>query len=108
MGLLLRGQAQKHRVLRGGAFNNNDRNVRCAIRNRNNPDNRNRNIGFRVVLSTFFNGPELPGGGFALPGRGEKWRSLLPAAPANGRAGRITTALHPGRLALVQGHYSNK
>jgi formylglycine-generating enzyme required for sulfatase activity len=27
------------RVLRGGAFNNNQRNVRCACRNRNNPNN---------------------------------------------------------------------
>ncbi|HUW94686.1 MAG TPA: hypothetical protein VMW58_02775 [Anaerolineae bacterium] len=37
-------------MLRGGAFNNNQRNVRCAYRNRNNPDNRNNNIGFRVVV----------------------------------------------------------
>ena len=36
------------RVLRGGAFNNNDGNVRCAYRNRNN------NIGFRLVVSTLF------------------------------------------------------
>lgn len=39
-------------MLRGGAFNNNPRNVRCAYRNNNDPDNRNDNIGFRVVLST--------------------------------------------------------
>jgi hypothetical protein len=43
----------KHRrVLRGGAFNNNPRNARCAYRNHNNPDNRNHNTGFRVVVST--------------------------------------------------------
>ena len=36
-------------TLRGGAFNNNDNNVRCANRNANNPDNRNNNVGFRVV-----------------------------------------------------------
>jgi formylglycine-generating enzyme required for sulfatase activity len=36
-------------VLRGGAFNNNQNNVRCAYRNRNNPNNRNDNIGFRVL-----------------------------------------------------------
>jgi hypothetical protein len=41
-------------VLRGGAFNNNPRNVRCAYRNNNEPDNRNNNIGFRVVVSTLF------------------------------------------------------
>jgi hypothetical protein len=43
-------------VLRGGAFNNNPNNARCAYRNRNNPNNRNNNIGFRVVVSTFFIG----------------------------------------------------
>ncbi len=39
------------RVVRGGSWNNNRNNARCAIRNRNNPDNYNNNIGFRVVLS---------------------------------------------------------
>ncbi|HLF25280.1 MAG TPA: SUMF1/EgtB/PvdO family nonheme iron enzyme [Anaerolineae bacterium] len=34
------------RVVRGGAFNNNARNVRCAVRNRN--------IGFRVVVASPF------------------------------------------------------
>jgi hypothetical protein len=38
------------RVLRGGSYNNEDRNLRCAIRNDNNPNNRNDNIGFRVVV----------------------------------------------------------
>jgi len=38
-------------VLRGGAFNNNHRNARVAIRNRNQPDNRNEDNGFRVVVS---------------------------------------------------------
>jgi hypothetical protein len=37
------------RVLRGGAWNNQPQNVACAIRNRNNPDNRNNNIGFRCA-----------------------------------------------------------
>ena len=39
------------RVLRGGAFNNNMNNARCAYRNNNNPDNHNNNIGFRVAVS---------------------------------------------------------
>jgi hypothetical protein len=38
------------RVLRGGSFNNNAQNVRCAYRNRNNPNNHNDNNGFRVIL----------------------------------------------------------
>jgi hypothetical protein len=41
-------------VVRGGAFNNNARNARCAYRNRNNPDNRNRNNGCRLVVVTLF------------------------------------------------------
>jgi formylglycine-generating enzyme required for sulfatase activity len=35
------------RVLRGGSWNNNARNVRCACRNQKPSDNRNENIGFR-------------------------------------------------------------
>ena len=35
---------------RGGSWNSEARNVRCAYRNRNNPDNRNNNGGFRCVL----------------------------------------------------------
>jgi hypothetical protein len=51
------------RVLRGGAFNNEARNVRCAYRNRNNPNNRNRNNGFRVVASHDFRaGRKCPAG----------------------------------------------
>ncbi len=34
------------RVLRGGSWNNEPTNMRCAIRNRNEPTNRNTNIGF--------------------------------------------------------------
>ncbi|NIR48000.1 SUMF1/EgtB/PvdO family nonheme iron enzyme [candidate division KSB1 bacterium] len=36
-------------MLRGGSWNNNPNNMRCANRNRNNPTNRNNNIGFRCV-----------------------------------------------------------
>jgi hypothetical protein len=41
--------ARSNRVLRGGSWNNNPQNLRSANRNRNNPDNRNNNIGFRVA-----------------------------------------------------------
>jgi hypothetical protein len=37
------------RVLRGGSWNNNQRNARVANRNNNRPDNANNNIGFRVA-----------------------------------------------------------
>lgn len=50
-GLLLVGADRCDRVLRGGAFNNNPRDVRCAYRNNNDPHNRNNNVGFRVVVA---------------------------------------------------------
>jgi formylglycine-generating enzyme required for sulfatase activity len=40
------------RVNRGGSWNNKPRNVRSANRNRNTPDNRNNNLGFRLAQST--------------------------------------------------------
>jgi hypothetical protein len=53
-------ESPEKRVLRGGSFNNNQRNARCAYRNNNDPDNRNDNIGFRVVVShDFYNTPEM-------------------------------------------------
>jgi formylglycine-generating enzyme required for sulfatase activity len=46
-----RAQAEgSNRVVRGGSWNNNARNCRCAYRNNAPPDNRNSNIGFRVVF----------------------------------------------------------
>jgi formylglycine-generating enzyme required for sulfatase activity len=39
------------RVLRGGSWNNNQNNARYAYRNRNQPNNRNDNRGFRVGVS---------------------------------------------------------
>jgi len=46
----IQGWRSKARVLRGGSWNNNARNTRAANRNRNQPGNRNNNIGVRVVL----------------------------------------------------------
>ncbi|MEM9212825.1 MAG: SUMF1/EgtB/PvdO family nonheme iron enzyme [Cyanobacteria bacterium P01_F01_bin.150] len=39
-------------LLRGGSWINNPRNCRSANRNRNDADNRNNNIGFRLVCSS--------------------------------------------------------
>jgi formylglycine-generating enzyme required for sulfatase activity len=47
-------------VVRGGSWNNNQRNARCAYRNNNNPNNRNNNIGFRVVIASHTS-PHLAG-----------------------------------------------
>lgn len=49
MGAQAKGQ---NRVLRGGSWNNNGRNLRSAYRNGNEPDNRNDNIGFRLAQLT--------------------------------------------------------
>jgi len=50
-------------VLRGGSWNNNQNNARCSYRNRNKPNNRNNNNGFRVVVSHIFPFlPEMPAG----------------------------------------------
>ncbi len=40
-------------VLRGGSWNNQGDNCRCANRNRNNPNNRNNNVGFRCASTQF-------------------------------------------------------
>ncbi len=45
------GSVRRHRVLRGGSWNNNDRgNLLSSNRNHNVPGNRNNNNGFRCVL----------------------------------------------------------
>jgi formylglycine-generating enzyme required for sulfatase activity/predicted Ser/Thr protein kinase len=44
-------QARDMRVLRGGSFYYNHRNVRCACRNGNGPNYRRDNLGFRVLLA---------------------------------------------------------
>jgi formylglycine-generating enzyme required for sulfatase activity len=41
------------RVVRGGSWNNNPRNLRAANRNRNTTDNRNNNNGFRLGSTLF-------------------------------------------------------
>jgi formylglycine-generating enzyme required for sulfatase activity len=50
-GTVVAGAGRRDRVLRGGAFNNNQNNVRCAYRRNNNPNNRNTNNGFRIIVS---------------------------------------------------------
>ncbi|MEM9388790.1 MAG: SUMF1/EgtB/PvdO family nonheme iron enzyme [Pseudomonadota bacterium] len=40
-----------NRVIRGGSWNNNGRNLRSAYRNANHADDRNNNVGFRLVAA---------------------------------------------------------
>jgi formylglycine-generating enzyme required for sulfatase activity len=45
------GPQGSNRVNRGGSWNNDAANCRSANRNRNNPGNRNNNLGFRLALA---------------------------------------------------------
>jgi hypothetical protein len=73
------------RVVRGGSWNNNADNARSAARNNNDPDNRNDNIGLRVLCSShietvFLHGASRAAGNAGRPrfaSRGRKtirWR----------------------------------
>jgi hypothetical protein len=75
-------------VLRGGSFNNNENNLRAANRNRNTPDNRNDNNGFRLVSSrsSTFTGTACRVHA-RLAGRGEERRSLSLAESGASRPG---------------------
>ncbi len=74
--------------MRGGSWNNNPQNVRVSNRNRNEPTNRNNNIGFRCAgyaergLGGFeacgrepVSSTEIPGVPTPLPGCGSRRRS---------------------------------
>ena len=74
------------RVLRGGTFNNEARNVRCAYRNRNNPNNRNDNIGFRVMAVHDFLVCRKCQAGYGLPAHPAGPRRRKTARPGPGRA----------------------
>ena len=56
------------RVLRGGSWNNNPRNVCSANRNRNRTTNRNNNIGFRISRTPYA-GTEVSKDLSGVPGR---------------------------------------
>ena len=49
-----------NRVNRGGSWNNNARNCRSANRNNNTPDNRNNNLGFRLLSTQMKKGQNRP------------------------------------------------
>ncbi|MBI4670606.1 MAG: SUMF1/EgtB/PvdO family nonheme iron enzyme [Chloroflexi bacterium] len=98
--ILMRGQNDRQlRVLRGGSFNNDTRNVRCARRNRNNPDNRNINRGFRVVLSHVFQGVKTcPERMRERSARNTRWRKLARRGKKNGAFCSWPRATRPHRF----------
>ncbi|RQW11499.1 hypothetical protein EH222_00285 [candidate division KSB1 bacterium] len=101
------GQDKKAAVLRGGSWNNEARNLRCANRNRNNPDNRNDNSGFRLVLSHVHIlrkcGPTI----WTLCRRGSLRRCLVRSAPCLARPGIYQKRLPPG-VSLGQPIFSHR
>jgi len=75
-------------VLRGGAWNNNQNNVRAANRINNDPDNMNNNVGVRCAAS--HDCPRWAGNSTGLRTRGrgpskESQRDLFLAAPFGAR-----------------------
>jgi len=77
-------------VLRGGSWNNNQDNARADYRNNNPLDNRNNNIGFRVVVSSHihlrpFEYRQVP----PITVGGMRWRVA-------GWRGCVRSARHPG------------
>ena len=84
-------------MLRGGSWNNNQNNARCANRNRNNPNNSNNNIGFRLISHDF----PLPGrqchGSQQTRAEAIKKNGVTCPRPARYNACRANTQ-RPGRL----------
>ena len=76
---------------RGGSWNNTARNCRSANRNRNSPENRNNNLGFRVARSSADKVDALPDGTGRFPAspQAAKTRIGRPVLVANReRSGR--------------------
>ena len=82
------------RVLRGGSWNNNPRNLRSANRNRNDAENRNNNIGFRVASTHR---------GWSRRGHGLAGRARVRPGPVMMSRGRRSCAAAP-RPAPVLAH----
>lgn len=72
------------RVIRGGSWNNNARNVRAAYRNHNEPGNRNNNLGFRCARAHAWTGGSVPEPAVILPAPGRQTANGLRCASRPG------------------------
>ncbi len=86
------------RAVRGGSWNNRSGNCRLGYRNRNSPDNRNNNLGFRVVCC------HIPGPGAGTRTAGRQRQQCVPvtAGLPSRRAlewrGWVPSRCKPGRI----------
>ena len=105
--------------MRGGSWNNNPQNVRVSNRNRNEPTNRNNNIGFRCagyaergLSGSEVRGPEpvssteIPGAPTPFPGRrSRRRRQGRQTASGPGFSGSLQANVSPGSAqAWLQRH----
>lgn len=74
-----RGHRGSNRVIRGGSWNSNARNVRAAYRNHNDPSNRWNNLGFRLA-------------------RAQTWAGRPAPDPAGVRSGRAAGRSRPANI----------
>jgi hypothetical protein len=91
------------RVVRGGSWNNNQDNARAAYRNNNTPDNRNNNLGFRVVCSSHIVRPPSKAQASAaicLPVANRPGLETMPAISGNER--RLRFALRGEGFLMAQ------
>ena len=101
------GSESGFRVLRGGSWNNPARNLASAIRNRNQPTNRNQNVGFRCVLpvpaehASGAGGPRMEACR-RRPGQAGTWcrpsETALPGRSSQRRSIGLAPTVRPGFL----------
>ncbi|MBC8393965.1 MAG: SUMF1/EgtB/PvdO family nonheme iron enzyme [Deltaproteobacteria bacterium] len=73
--------------MRGGSWNNEADNCRCAVRNNNNPNNRNNNIGFRCASTRFCGNTSAKRRSPVL--HGERERASIESRPGSGFDGQV-------------------
>jgi len=97
--------ASAPRAVRGGGWNNPASNARAGYRNRNEPDNRNNNQGFRVVVCCHKRSPGAASWQACHGSSASASRGL--AEPAGGRMARGGRVCRPGVAPSRLGVYSN-